>query len=289
MGIEDLLSIRWRERAELLRCIDQSIRSDCRVAAAWIAGSVARGEDDALSDLDLYIVVADNAIDDFVDHRRIHAAGPARPILLMDNLANAPIGGAYLLALYEGEAGPLHIDWFWQAESKAHRPDDGMILFDRAGLPVMPGAQWQGTFHRSSGPPLGPNPSLADVLTHKFAFFWAMTFIAAKYIARRDSETAARMTGVVSRTLTEAAALCQSSVEPFREYGPVAAGLETASATAQLQALRGLAKHAKNLGGQLATRGVVPSSEAISQICQFLDLAEALVAQDVRSLRVHSR
>ena len=171
MGIEDLLSIRWRERAELLRRIDQSIRSDCRVAAAWIAGSVARGEDDALSDLDLYIVVADNAIDDFVDHRRIHAAGPARPILLMDNLANAPIGGAYLLALYEGEAGPQHIDWFWQAESKAHRPDDGMILFVRAGLPVMPGAQWRSTFHPSSGAPLGPNPSLADVLTHKIAFF----------------------------------------------------------------------------------------------------------------------
>ena len=138
---EDLLAIRWRERAELLRRIDQSIRSDCRVTAAWLTGSVARGEDDALSDLDIYIVTADNAIDDFVDHRRIHAAQPGRPILLMDNLANAPVDGAYLLALYEGEAGPQHVDWFWQAESTAHRPDDAKILFDRAGLPVMPGAQ----------------------------------------------------------------------------------------------------------------------------------------------------
>ena len=230
MGIEELLSIRWRERAELLKRIDQVIRSDCRVSAAWIEGSVARGEDDALSDLDIYIVAADNAVNDFVDHRRIHAARPARPILLMDNLANASVGGAYLLALYKGEAGPQHVDWFWQAESTAHRPNDAKILFDRAGLPVMPGAQWRGIFHRSSGPPLGPKPSLADVLTHKIAFFWAMTFIAAKYIARRNSETAARMTGVVSRTLTEAAALChkqhgtrgriRSSGSRFRSSAP---------------------------------------------------------------------
>ena len=128
---------------------------------------------------------------------------------------------------------------------------------------------------------MGPKPSLADVLTHKIAFFWAMTFMAPKYIARRDSETAARMTGVVSRTLTEAAALCQSSVKPSREYGPVAAGLETASATAQLQVLRELAKHAEGLGGQLATHGVVQPTAAISQIYQFLDLIEALLVRRV--------
>ena len=92
------------------------------------------------------------------DNRRAHAAGPARPILLMDNLANAPIGGAYLLALYEGEAGPQHVDWFWQAESMARCPDDGKVLFDRVGLPVVPGAQWRSTVHRPSGPPLGSKP-----------------------------------------------------------------------------------------------------------------------------------
>ena len=159
MGIEDLLSIRWRERAELLKRIDQVIRSDCRVTAAWIEGSVASGEDDALSDLDIYIVAADNAVNDFVDHRRIHAASAGS--------ANTPHGQPrqrtgwrrLLTGTYEGEAGPQHVDWFWQAESTAHRPNDAKILFDRAGLPVMPGAQWRGIFHRPSGPPLGPKPS----------------------------------------------------------------------------------------------------------------------------------
>ncbi len=203
------------------------------------------------------IVGADDATADFVDNRRVHAAGPARPILLMDNLANAPVGGAYLLALYKGEAGPQHVDWFWQAESTARRPDDGKILFDHAGLPVTPGAQWRSTVHRSSGPPLGPNPSLTDLLTHKIAFFWAMSFIVAKYIARRNRETVARMIGVVSRTLTEAAALCDNSVVLSEGYEAMTAALEAASATTQLQVLRELAGHAEALGGQLATHGVV--------------------------------
>ena len=196
MTIGDLLSIRWRERAGLLSYIEAIIRSDGRVSAAWVSGSTARGEDDALSDLDLYIVVADNAIDDFVDNRRVHAARPARPVLLMENLANAPTGGAYLLALYEGEAGPQHVDWFWLPESEARLPDQATVLFDRAGLSRE--SSTSGTMHRPSGPPLGPNPPLADLLEHKIAFFWAMSVIVAKHIARRNGETVARMTRVVA-------------------------------------------------------------------------------------------
>ena len=161
MSIEDLLSIRWRERAELLRCIEEVNSSDCRVRAAWVSGSTALGEDDALSDLDLYIVVADSAIDDFVNNRRFHAPGPARPVLFMENLANAPIGGAYLLALYEGAAGPQHVDWFWLPESEARRPDQTAVLFDHAGLSREASAS--GTMHRPSGPPLGPSPPLSPI------------------------------------------------------------------------------------------------------------------------------
>ena len=285
MGVEDLLTVRLRERAALLRRVEQVIRRDCRVRAAWIMGSVARGEDDALSDLDLFIVVADDAIAEFIDNRRVHAAEPARPLLLMDNLANAPAGGAYLLALYEGKAGPQNIDWFWQAESMTCRQDDGKILFDRAGLRAAPGAQRGSIVHRSSGPPLGPNPSLTDLLTHKIAFFWSMSFIVAKYIARRDSESVARMTGVLTRTLKEAAGLCHSGVALSEGYKAMVAGLEAASATTQLQVLRELSRHAEALGGQAAARGVVLPSEAITQVYRFFELAEALLTRDVCLLR----
>ena len=285
MGVEDLLTVRLRERAALLRRVEQVVRKDCRVRAAWILGSVARGEDDALSDLDLFIVVADDAIAEFIDNRRVHAAEPARPFLMMDNLANAPAGGAYLLALYEGKAGPQNIDWFWQAESVAYRQDDGKILFDRAGLQVARGAQLGSTVRRPTGPPLGPNPSLTDLLTHKIAFFWAMSFIVAKYIARRDSESVARMTVVLTRTLTEAAAMCDRRGALSAGYESMAAGLEAATPTAQLQVLRDLARHAEALGGQAAAQGVVLPSEAITQVHRFFELAEAIVDQNEDLLR----
>ena len=233
MTIGDLLSIRWRERAGLLSYIKGIIRSDGRVSAAWVSGSTARGEDDALSDLDLYIVVADNAIDDYAKNRRVHAARPARPILLMENLANAPIGGAYLLVLCEGAAGPQHVDWFWLPEVEARLPDQATVLFDRAGLSREPSTC--GTMHRPPGPPLGMSPPLTDLLEHKIAFFWAMSFIVAKYIARHDGETVVRMTRVVARTLVETAALCGDSASPPEGRGAMVADLEAASAPVQLQ------------------------------------------------------
>ena len=280
MGIEDLLSIRCRERAELLIDIEKGIRRDSRVRAAWVTGSVAWGEDDALSDLDIFVVVADDDIHDFVENRRVHAAEPARPVLLMDNLANAPVGGAYLLALYEGEVGPQHVDWFWQAQSETHRPDQAKVLFDRAGFSCV--SSGLSAMHGPSGPPLCPNPSLTDLLTHKIAFFWAMSLIVAKYIARRNGETVARMTGVVTRTLTEAATLCHNNSVPLEANVPsVAFGLETMSATAQLQMLRELAGYAEALGFQLCDRGAVVPTEAMRQVYRFFELAESLADRDV--------
>ena len=278
MSIEVLLSVRRRERADLLRRIDDIIRSDSRVRAAWVTGSAARGEDDALSDIDLLIVVADNAIDDFIENRKTHAARPGSPVLSMDNFANAPIGGAYLLALYEGRAGPQHVDWFWQPESEARRPDQAHTLFDRAELRRE--ASRCGTPQRPRGLPLGPNPSLTALLEHKIAFFWAMSAIVAKYIARRNGGTVARMTGVVARTLTEAAALCGNTVAPLEGHEVMAASLEAATAEAQLQVLRELARHADALGGQLAAHGVTVPTEAVRQIYQFFDLAEAIATAD---------
>ena len=287
MSIEDLLSIRWRERAELLRCIEEVNSSDCRVRAAWVSGSTALGEDDALSDLDLYIVVADSAIDDFVNNRRFHAPGPARPVLFMENLANAPIGGAYLLALYEGAAGPQHVDWFWLPESEARWPDQTAVLFDHAGLSREASAS--GTMHRPSGPPLGPSPPLTDLLEHKIAFFWAMSLVVAKYIARRNGETVARMTRVVAGTLVEAAALCGDSVSPPEEHGAMLVNLKAASAHVQLQVLRELAGHADALGGRLADHGVAVPTEAVRQVRQFFELAEALATRDAGLLRCSAK
>src|SRR4051812_13184180 len=42
------------ERDTLLRRVQQALERDPRVAAAWLFGSLGRGSEDALSDLDLF-------------------------------------------------------------------------------------------------------------------------------------------------------------------------------------------------------------------------------------------
>jgi predicted nucleotidyltransferase len=207
MNLHELLSTRLRERSELLDRIVAILSADPNVRAAWLSGSVSRGDDDALSDRDLSVVVSDESIGERVDRRRTYAARSAPPVLLMDNLSNAPVDGAYLLAFYPGEAGPQHVDWFWQPESGARIPDDEKVLFNNTGLPLMSGDDWRRQSNRPPGAPLAANAPLGEQLTHKITFFWAMSIIAAKYIARRDGETFARMTSLIAHTLSETAQL----------------------------------------------------------------------------------
>ena len=279
MNIEHLLRTRNRERSELLKRIVDNLLAERGVGAAWLSGSASRGGDDALSDLDIHIVVDDQAIRYFMDNRRMYASEPAQPVLLMDNFANAPVGGAYLLALYEGEFGPQHVDWFWQPESKSRLPDDEKILFDRVGLPIMPGAQWRLEAHRPPAPPLGPDPPVHGLLTHKMEFFWAMSLIVAKYIARRNGEVVDRMTSVIACTLDEIAVLSDAEPEFSETRDSLPSGLDAASSKVQFDALGRLAHYAEALGERLVAQNVMVSSEAVRQIYRFFCLTEYLATR----------
>ena len=58
----------------LLDRITEVLEEDPRVLAAWLEGSIARGEDDDYSDLDLWICVKDRAFKTFIDEREDFAA-----------------------------------------------------------------------------------------------------------------------------------------------------------------------------------------------------------------------
>src|SRR5690348_1526058 len=59
-------------------------REDRRVAAAFLGGSLARGEGDAYSDLDLYAVTTDEVHDDFVAGREAFVRKLGEPLFLRD-------------------------------------------------------------------------------------------------------------------------------------------------------------------------------------------------------------
>lgn len=136
LQIDDLLAIRDQERSVLLGRIVNHLKEDQRVCAAWLSGSVSRGDHDGLSDLDLYVVVTDESVSDLVENRLANAARPARPVLVMDNVANAPPDGAYLLVFYEGEVGPNTWTGFGNRS-----PGHGYPM-TRRYFSIVPACQW---------------------------------------------------------------------------------------------------------------------------------------------------
>ena len=56
--LREMIRLRQEERTRLLQRIRVATDKDARIGAAWLQGSCARGDTDALSDLDLTVVVS---------------------------------------------------------------------------------------------------------------------------------------------------------------------------------------------------------------------------------------
>jgi predicted nucleotidyltransferase len=175
MPLAEQLAERVRERTDLIQRATSVLGSDERVVAAWLAGSLGRGDADAYSDIDLWVVVLDAAMAGVGEGRRRFVEVLGRPILISEAPQNAPPGGAYLWTFYPGEYGPQHVDWNWLPETGARIPADVQVLFDKVGLSPAPGPQ--------RVPSTGEE--LPAALTQECAFFWGMCAVVAKYIARR--------------------------------------------------------------------------------------------------------
>ena len=182
---------RFAEAAALLRQITEGLEGDGRVLAAWLVGSFGRG-DDPWGSAWVQAVVADEQIDTFILARRENVAQPGAPLLVVEAPQNAPPGGAYLMALYDGEAGPYEVDWYWQARTGAQAPSDAHILFDRVGIP--PSGR-PNEFNNSEAPPalrkaqeaMSPTARRAEEGRNIVSLFWAMLLISASHIAREPA------------------------------------------------------------------------------------------------------
>jgi predicted nucleotidyltransferase len=174
--MKTLLSKFGDERQKLLERIAPVLEKDARVVAAWLFGSIGRGEADELSDLDIWIVVADHAIEDIKKQRNKLVSQIGTPQLVVEAPQNAPFNGAYLMVFYESEVAPIQVDWYWQCQSDAFIPPDTKLLFDHLGL-------------ESDDQPIeftniDPDPAVTEDPCHFVRYFWAMLLITAKYAMR---------------------------------------------------------------------------------------------------------
>src|SRR5512133_3986362 len=124
------------ERAALLALARKLLLDDPRIVAAWLHGSIGRGTQDEWSDLDLWIVVANEQMERVRAERHVFASGVGKVLLTVEAPQNAPQGGAYLLAMYPGSYAPHILDCSWQPQSSAVRSTDTQLLFERASVPL---------------------------------------------------------------------------------------------------------------------------------------------------------
>jgi hypothetical protein len=268
----DRLRRRVRERDGLLRRIVAALEQDERVVAAWLGGSLGRGTDDALSDVDLWLVVADDRMATVAETRRRFVAEGAAPVLIEEAPENAPPGGAYLLALYSGATGPHQVDWYWQPRAMATLPDHCRLLFDRVGLPTTP----------------APHPvsdqERAEALTQNVARFWVGALLAAKAIARGQAWPAARMLDWTMTTLAEVTWLLTRDLPPshddLKEWQRVERwAFPGPDGRGQLALLREMIAALKALTPEMAARGGEPAVEGGRQVIAFLDVVGQMIEE----------
>lgn len=277
-------SLRFAEAAALMRRVTKLLEDDPRVEAAWLANSFGFTGDSGWSSAWLQVVVKDDAIDDFVLRSVEYASQLAEPLLCAIGPQNAPPGGAYCQALYDGEAGPYEFNWYWQPRTGATIPTGTVIpseearpvthiLLNRGGVP-------------SSGEVLRCeyNRNLPDVLRKRFEArtdeergrdefsgtihqFWFMLLISARWIGGAPAEKEPRHLGHIAGLLGEV----QKAVGVKKAFPPNRAYSGTA---AKLSVLREAASSMEALMPKAAEWGVEVNPAIVPAVRRFMDLIE---------------
>ena len=160
------------------------LSADKRFVAAWLTGSLARHEEDDLSDLDLSVVVADAYCEQFCSCSPVAITdntSPERlalyeqfgqPLVLREDRSWLGEGSCFNHVSYRQTA--LVVDWVFLPQAKAQRPAQSRVLFDNVGIPI--------------------EPHIVESLEERVAlasrdvgFFWLMMTVALKYLLRRDT------------------------------------------------------------------------------------------------------
>lgn len=130
VGDAELAAELANARVALVEKLRAGLASDDRLEAVWMHGSIGRGEEDALSDIDLIVMTTEGADVSFVQAllevvARFGLIGLANPMPV-----NAPEGGYFLSVFYDVEPLPISCDWsVWPFG--AIRPADVVVLYER--------------------------------------------------------------------------------------------------------------------------------------------------------------
>lgn len=258
------------ERDTLLRQLQQGLAQDERIRAAWLWGSLGRGNADALSDLDLWIVVSDDACAAVVGQRPTYPDLVGTPLIIVDAPQNAPLNGAYLLTIYAGGTGPQQVDWYWQPQSSACVPPGVTPFLERDPLPrcsketIFPGTQ-----------PL-PHEAIAQIM-HTVHFFWAMCLIAAKHVARAPHQPQQHLLAFVQQQLVPVQVFVDGSVAT----SALEADIASADPQVKMELLRTFARTMAALMPEVVARGGDVPTAIVAQAFRYFDLIDTMIQAQI--------
>lgn len=171
-----------QRRDALLDRVRTELRSDERVRAAWLAGSYGRGTADEWSDLDLHVLVQDDALADWMGERDDLYVRLGMVVMTLPSSTSEK--GDYQAVVF---AGPVFLDLVAHPVTSTWRDADTLPLFERIAVPVGAITELDDGERRAR-------------LRHDLDFFWAMAPIALKYIGRARTERAVAMVDLLSGT-----------------------------------------------------------------------------------------
>jgi predicted nucleotidyltransferase len=196
------------------RLIDVTQREGA--AEAHLFGSMARGDDDALSDVDFWATFPDARIDVVVRMRHALLSVIGELFHTHEALPNRPLGGSYTLALYRTEHWPLHLDFYAAPISTSRIVPGSRILFEDVAVAR---GEWL----------LDVDAVQDRAPAERVDWFIAMFVVAVKKIARGDGRAfrsflAQRFTDFLQQNMPRLRSL---ELDHFASYGEIRAALIT--------------------------------------------------------------
>lgn len=110
-----------------LKAISESLVEDPLVQAVFVKGSIARGEEDEFSDIDLYCLVKEEDKGDFLNKRIGHLEKYRKVLFYEDFFIIAP----QIIAVYDNL---LHVDLYTVTEDTFLEKDYFKVLYDPRGV-----------------------------------------------------------------------------------------------------------------------------------------------------------
>jgi predicted nucleotidyltransferase len=170
-------------RDDLIERLTSGLAADERVAAAWLAGSLGRGDGDDWSDIDLWLAVEAGAADELCapvvgssprlsPARRELVAQFGELVVEGENGFNAGPGGVAFNVIYRDPT--LVLDGYLVPAEGASRQARTKLLFDRRGVPL-------------AQEPVAAPADQAHEAAVEVAMFWYFVAPVVKAIRRGDA------------------------------------------------------------------------------------------------------